>query len=102
MLKERSDRLSQLPAEKREKILLACIDEFSAHGYQNASTNRIVKAAGISKGLLFHYFDNKKTLFITILDHTISQLMALTDKYKTALIPDDIFEMLAQHAAIKI
>lgn len=102
MLTETTNRLNLLPTEKREKILNACLDEFAVHGYQNASTNRIVKAAGVSKGLLFHYFDSKKTLFITILDYTITELMALMDKHKSDLIPGDIFEMLGQYAAMKI
>ncbi len=32
---------------------------FAIHGYQKASTEDIVKAAGVSKGLLFHYFESK-------------------------------------------
>jgi len=37
--------------------------EFSRNTYNKASTNKIVKDAGISKGLLFHYFSNKDKLY---------------------------------------
>ena len=37
--------------------------EFSRNTFQKASTNKIVKDAGISKGLLFHYFSNKDKLY---------------------------------------
>ena len=59
-----------LPAEKRERIINAALGEFAQKGYKNASTNEIVKEANISKGLLFHYFTNKKNLFLFLLDYS--------------------------------
>ena len=53
------DTFENLPEEKRKKILEICLDEFSENSYENSSTNTIVKRAGISKGILFHYFKNK-------------------------------------------
>lgn len=55
--------------EKQERIINAASKEFAQKGYDNASTNEIVKEAGISKGLLFHYFKNKKGLFLFIFDY---------------------------------
>ncbi len=48
---------------KKQRIINAALEEFAKHGYDKASTNSIVKNANISKGLLFHYFTNKKTLY---------------------------------------
>ncbi len=53
-----------LQEEKRDSIINAALKEFSSKGYDLASTNEIVKAAGISKGALFHYFVSKKALFL--------------------------------------
>lgn len=47
----------------KEDILHAAIAEFGRVGYELASTNEIVKNAGVSKGLLFHHFTNKQTLY---------------------------------------
>ncbi len=55
--------------EKRERVLNASINEFALKGFKNASTNEIVKEAGISKGLLFHYFANKKQLYLFLHDY---------------------------------
>jgi AcrR family transcriptional regulator len=52
-----------LPEEKRARIVKAVIEEFAAHPYVSASTNRIVKAAGISKGSMYQYFENKIAVF---------------------------------------
>ncbi len=94
------DRLEALPEDKRRSILSASLGEFAEHGYIGASTNRIVKAAGISKGLLFHYFGNKKGLFLFVLDHTIKHLMGKMNEYAAAL-SGDFFERIGQYAMIK-
>lgn len=59
-----------LEPEKRERIINAALEEFAQKGYKNASTNEIVKKANISKGLLFHYFSNKKNLFLFLYDYS--------------------------------
>lgn len=96
-----SDKLDALPENKRQNILNAALTEFAEHGYLNASTNRIVKAAGISKGLLFHYFDSKKKLFLYVLDHTIQYMMQKMSTYAVKL-SGDFFEQLGQYALIKM
>jgi Transcriptional regulator len=63
-----------LEPEKRERILNAAINEFAQKGFKNASTNEIVKEAGISKGLIFHYFKNKKQLYLFLYDYLMEIL----------------------------
>lgn len=96
-----NEKLEAIPEEKRERILAACIDEFAEYGYEKASTNRIVRAAGISKGLLFHYFGNKKNLFLYVLDHVVKTLIQLMKKYSASL-PGELFERLGQTVSIKL
>ncbi|WP_100489288.1 TetR/AcrR family transcriptional regulator [Sporolactobacillus pectinivorans] len=48
---------------KEKAILTAAIHEFAVKGFAQASTNRIAKSAGVSKGLVFHYYDSKEKLF---------------------------------------
>lgn len=52
----------------RDRILETAIRAFGEHGYEGASTNQICAAAGISKGLLFHYFRSKENLFMAALE----------------------------------
>lgn len=54
--------------EKRSKILEEAVKEFGRHGYGRSSTNAIIKGAGVSKGLLFHYFGTKKDLCLAAYD----------------------------------
>jgi TetR/AcrR family transcriptional regulator len=70
-----SSKFLSLNQEKQERILNAALKEFAQKGYENASTNEIVKSAEISKGLLFHYFNNKKELYLFLYNHFVDVLM---------------------------
>ncbi|MFZ7102435.1 MAG: TetR/AcrR family transcriptional regulator [Peptococcaceae bacterium] len=58
------DFFEKLDEQKKERILNAAITEFADKKYEDASTNNIVTAAQIGKGMLFHYFGNKKNLYL--------------------------------------
>jgi AcrR family transcriptional regulator len=51
----------------RERILEAAMAEFSAHGIAGARVDRIAHAAGCNKNLIYIYFEDKETLFATVL-----------------------------------
>lgn len=48
-----------LPAEKRERLLLAAEEEFARVPYAEASINRMIRAAGIPRGSFYMYFRDK-------------------------------------------
>lgn len=52
-----------LPPEKRERIIELAIDEFAEHPYRQASLSRLVTRAGIAKGSIYQYFENKFDLY---------------------------------------
>jgi AcrR family transcriptional regulator len=56
-------RFQKLPTEQQEAILGAALDEFASHGFTEASLNRIIEAAEISKGSMYYYFDDKEDLY---------------------------------------
>jgi TetR/AcrR family transcriptional regulator len=91
----------KLPTEKKQKIMLVCLEEFADKGYEGASTNDIVNKAGISKGILFHYFGNKKNLYLYVLDMTLDRVI---DKFKTAYsaATTDLFERISLSGLIKL
>jgi TetR/AcrR family transcriptional regulator len=89
-----------LEPEKQERILDAAMKEFAQKGFENASTNEIVKEAGISKGLLFHYFTNKKSLYLFLYDYCID--LCMNEFYENInLEENDIFIRLRQALLIK-
>lgn len=69
------EKLRNLDQEKLDRVINAALKVFAENGYAKASTNEMVKEAGISKGLLFHYFQNKKGLFLFLYDYMYEILM---------------------------
>jgi len=92
--------LKNMDTEKRERIINAALEEFSKTGFEKASTNTIVKNAGISKGLLFHYFDNKKTLH-EYLEKYVIRTVIETIQDELDWNESDFFNRLIQLALIK-
>jgi Transcriptional regulator len=97
----RLSKFFNLDPEKQQRILNAAIKEFTQKRFKNASTNEMVKEADISKGLLFHYFDNKKNLFLFLYDYAIK---VLSQEYfgKIDLHEKDLFCRLQQMTYFKI
>lgn len=68
-----------LKREKQERIINAGIKEFVRNGFDKSSTNTIVEEAGISKGSLFNYFNNKKDLYLFLLDYSLEIVDKIID-----------------------
>ena len=85
---------------KRMSILNAAMAEF-CNGYEKASTDAIVKSAGVSKGLLFHYFGSKKDLFLYAYDYALDTVV--TEFYDLINLDQrDILERWRQIALLKM
>jgi AcrR family transcriptional regulator len=78
-------RFQRAPQEKREAVLDAAAKEFALHGYDDASVNRILLAAGFSKGAFYYYFDDKADLAIAVLEReAVRNLELLPDAPSSA------------------
>jgi AcrR family transcriptional regulator len=61
----------ELPLNKQNKIINAGYKTFSENIYKKASMAFIAGEANISKSLLFHYFRNKKALYIFLFESAL-------------------------------
>lgn len=93
--------LKKLDSEKRDCIINSALEDFSRNSYEKASTNNIVKNAGISKGLLFHYFKSKQGLY-DYLEKFVFQKMMDVILEEIDWNETDIFNRIKQIAIIKI
>lgn len=87
--------------EKQRSIINAALNEFSKQPYEAASTNKIVKEAGISKGILFHYFGNKKNLYLFLYDYVFNKYSEATFENFDMTEPD-VFQRYKQLISIQI
>lgn len=67
-------KFNELEKNKQLNIIEVCINEFAQHGYDSASTNRIISKLDISKGYLFKLFDSKEKLYLFIVDYVIKEI----------------------------
>ncbi|MFZ7103766.1 MAG: TetR/AcrR family transcriptional regulator [Peptococcaceae bacterium] len=91
----------RLEPEKQKRILNAAMQEFARKGFEDASTNEIIKEANIGKGRLFHYFNTKKELFMFVCDYSAGIIK--TEYYDLIDISErDIFARLRQTYFLKL
>lgn len=64
-----NEKFFSLPEEKQLAIINAGYRVFSRNSYRKSPVSEIAAEAGISKSLLFHYFKNKRELYLFLLDN---------------------------------
>ena len=69
-------RQTRIQAEKRELILEAALDVFSAHGFRGATIDQIADAAGMSKPNLLYYFKSKEDIHTTLIERLLETWLA--------------------------
>lgn len=72
--------------EVRKKILKAAVKEFKNNGYKNATMRKISNSSGIPIGNLYRYYQNKETLFNSIVADVYEELK---DLFKTGMERDE-------------
>ena len=79
-----NEKFFDLNREKQDRMINAALRIFAENGYRHASTDTIVKEAGISKGLLFHYFTSKMGLFSFLFDYSVRYMLFEYDRLISA------------------
>ena len=78
-------RFLKLPPDKQHRILETAAVEFATRGYDTASLNRIIRAARISKGAAYYYFDDKADLFAAVVAYGWQEVLPKTETDITRL-----------------
>ena len=77
------DTFYNLPFEKQEKVMRSAISEFINQGFEKANVGAIAKNAGVAKGSMYQYFENKRELFLFSVRWSMEFLVKKYDKYIT-------------------
>ncbi|MGE0173115.1 MAG: TetR/AcrR family transcriptional regulator [Oligoflexales bacterium] len=67
-------RIGNLDFAKMAKLFSAALGEFSKHDFGSASYNQIIKSSGLSKGTLYYYFTSKEDIYLTLIQHSTTDL----------------------------
>ncbi len=96
-----NDKFFSLPIEKQQTIINAGYKVFSQNTYKKSPMSEIADAAGISKALLFYYFQNKKELYLFLWNtcaKLTSEYLVKYSCYETK----DFFEMMERGLQAKV
>lgn len=64
-----NEKFFQQKMEKQDLMINGALSVFARSGYKHASTDDMVKECGVSKGLWFHYFENKQGLYNFVVNY---------------------------------
>ena len=89
-------RFERLDPAQQAVILDAALREFSTDGYAEASLNRIIAAAGLSKGAMYYYFEDKADLYLYVVSTQMARLAGSPAdlEFLRARSADDFWSML--------
>ena len=85
-------------AKKRTALRKGAAAYFSRHGYSRASMTGVAHECGVSKALIYHYYDSKEALLFDILNAHLSDLVAMVQKARGQGIPGLIRAILTAYA----
>lgn len=77
----------EIRRQTREQIIDAAFELFAQEGYNQTSISSVAKKAGVSKGLIYHYFDGKEAILEAIFDQMVEvgdQILDFPDDFTPA------------------
>ena len=88
-----NEKFFSLPKERQEAMINAGFRVFSQNSYRKSPMSEIAEAAGVSKSLLFHYFRNKKELYLFLWETGVG--ITLDELEKSGCYgQEDLFEIM--------
>lgn len=82
----------EIREEKRKLIKDKALELFALEGFDKTSISKIAKNAGISKGLLYNYFDSKDALLTAIIFEQVDIMMSFFDTNKDGVLEKEEME----------
>lgn len=97
-----NDRFFALPEERRRALVDAGLAVFARNDYRHASMADIAARAGVSKALLFHYFESKRGLYLYLYEYAMGFLVGRLSELLYAQGDTDFFDLLARGQQLKL
>jgi len=65
----RTPKRERRPEERPRELLEAALAVFSQRGFRNTRLDDVAESAGVTKGAIYHYFDTKEELLLSVIEH---------------------------------
>jgi len=99
----RSGATPRDPERTRGRLLRAAFQEMHRSGFRNADLDAILTRAGVTKGALYHHFDNKEALGYAVVDEVIASNLhqKWVQPLRNATNPIDVLVRIVQSESLK-
>ncbi len=99
------EQFEEIRDSRRLQIMEAALKLFATEGYGHSSISTLAKQAGISKGLMYNYFDSKAALLEAIIEHGMAEYTDLFDPNQNGILESEelvdfvgkVFETMRTH-----
>ncbi len=89
-----------LPDDKRQQLVEIAMNEFASKPFEQASISSIVKQAGIAKGSIYQYFENKQDLYLYLIDVVTQEKLKFIQANMPPLTTGDFFDIYKQQMLV--
>ncbi len=73
------EQFEEMRETRRKQIMDAALEVFASEGYSHCSISQLAAHAGISKGLMYNYFESKESLLTAIIENGMDDIMTMID-----------------------
>jgi len=92
-------QFKEIREEKKAHIMEVALIHFANEGYHATTVNHIAKHAGISKGLMYNYFESKEALLDAIIKKSVQEVYEHFDIDRDGFLSGDEFEFFIRRFA---
>lgn len=86
--------------EKKNLIMNVALEHFANDGFHSTTINHIAKHAGISKGLMYNYFESKEALLTAIISRSLKEIYTYFDINRDGYLTTDEFEFFVRRVSV--
>jgi AcrR family transcriptional regulator len=86
-------QFKEIREEKKNLIMDVALECFAKEGFHNTTITHIARKAGISKGLMYNYFESKEQLLSEIINRSMAEILCYFDPDKDGFLTEDEFEL---------
>ena len=85
------EQFEEIRESRRKQIMDSGLELFASEGYSHCSISQLARHAGISKGLMYNYFESKEALLIAIIEDGMQEVMHMIDPNMVGILePEEV------------
>jgi AcrR family transcriptional regulator len=93
-------QFEEIREERRNLIMDTALKHFAREGYHATTINQIAQYAGISKGLMYNYFNSKEALLQAIIEKSVMEVYKDFDINRDGYLSEEEFEYFIRRMSV--